>query len=507
LRESETRALQSMHARTEFLANMSHEIRTPLNAIVGMIELLNLEKPTPIQKRYLSTLQNSSDVLLRIINDILDVSKIDEGKLKLEDELFNLREVLNQCLAVYTQASEFKDIFLSGFVDPKVPLLLKGDSTRLQQVIMNLVGNAFKFTEKGHILLRVIPEDSHSIRFSVTDTGTGIEDDAIEHLFERFSQAQTSTTRKFGGTGLGLTIVKQIVELWGGHVFVDSVMGQGSTFSFVLPLQESIRDCTPVSGKYLVCSRHDSLAELWHEDTCAPDMVRVFNESEMLAALQDESFTHLIVEQRFTDKKGSDLIERAKEASPAINSILIGFEKYVQDDSSKQSVDRFQARPYFVNELWDSSFKRASAFKPSMDTQWPDYGHLSVLCVDDNQSNLMVISGLLKRFGIQAQSVSSGTKAIERAAQNNFDLVLMDYEMPDINGPTATREILKLKPMLIIGLSAHTGENFQNEAVESGMQGYLRKPVRIAALDDLLRQHFRSATALPPQHSDHRATL
>jgi signal transduction histidine kinase len=493
LKKSESKARQAMEAKTQFLANMSHEIRTPMNAIVGMIELLTFEHPTKIQQRYLSTLQNSSNVLLRIIDDILDVSKIEAGKLKLESKQFNLHEVIIQCLVVYTQASDHKNLLLTGRIDPRVPAMIDGDSTRLQQVIMNLIGNAFKFTQRGHIILRVVPEGNKALRFSVSDSGVGISENVQSTLFDRFSQADESTTRKFGGTGLGLTIVKEIVELWGGRVSVHSRLGEGSTFTFVLPISEPLVEKEKCRDRVLLASRFHTLASLWREDSTAPQLTWVSDVASFQNAIEQQSFTHLFVEQRFPDAKGQDLIQWAKEKQPDLNTTLIGFEKYVQLDQTQNYINRFQARPYLLNQLWDADFtKQSNSLVKTANHKWPNYHHLKVLCVDDNQSNLIVLSGLLKRFNIKAQCVESGQQAIECIKHETFDLVLMDYEMPQMDGPEATRQILELKQVLIIGLSAHTGEVFQQQAEASGMKGFLRKPIKIPALAEMLGDHFNS---------------
>ncbi|WP_196161081.1 PAS domain-containing hybrid sensor histidine kinase/response regulator [Reinekea sp. G2M2-21] len=491
LRASESKALRAMEAKTQFLANMSHEIRTPMNAIVGMIELLNLEKPTTIQQRYLHTLQNSSDVLLRIINDILDVSKIEAGKLALESTEFNIREVILQCLAVYTQASDRSNVLLTGWVDPAIPTVIRGDSTRLQQVLMNLIGNAFKFTEQGHITLRV-RFDVSALRFEIADTGIGIPSDKQTHLFERFHQADTSTTRKFGGTGLGLAIVKEIIQLWGGGIQVDSTPGQGTTLQFTLPCLLPARETAPHSGRYLLCTRHSELADLWRQDDRAPQMTWVKNKAEFEASLARATFTHLIVEQRFPQTSGMALIQQTKQQVPELQGILIGFEKYVKDLEDTTAIDRFLARPFVVNQLWDPEFVRLeSAPVDSAKEYQPDYSYLSVLCVDDNQSNLIVLAGLLKRFQIKAECVSNGADAIKRVMAQPYDLVLMDYEMPDMDGPEATEHIVAIRPTNVVGLSAHTGDYFQQQATASGMQAFLTKPIRLKALASLLADYAK----------------
>jgi CheY-like chemotaxis protein len=229
---------------------------------------------------------------------------------------------------------------------------------------------------------------------------------------------------------------------------------------------------------------------LWREDSTAPQLTWVNDVASFQNAIEQQNFTHLFVEQRFPDAKGQELIQWAKDKQPNLKTTLIGFEKYVQLDPAQQYIDRFQARPYLLNQLWDPDFTTPNNTKASSH-KWPDYSHLNILCVDDNQSNLIVLSGLLKRFSVKARCVDSGQQAIDCIKQDNYDLVLMDYEMPQMDGPETTRQILQIKPMLIIGLSAHTGEVFQQQAEAAGMRGFLRKPIKIPALAEMLGDHFK----------------
>jgi signal transduction histidine kinase/CheY-like chemotaxis protein len=496
LRSSESKAVLAMEGKTQFLANMSHEIRTPMNAIVGMIELLQSEQLNAEQQRYLQTLQHSSHVLLRIIDDILDISKIEAGKVKLEHLSFSLREVFSQCLAIYTQASDSKAILLTGWVDPLIPETLIGDSTRLQQIIMNLLSNAFKFTQAGHILLRVTFKESNTLHFSVADTGIGIAADTQAILFDRFTQADDSTSRKFGGSGLGLTIAKNIINLWGGEISVQSALGEGATFSFTLPFQLAPRAAVIYLDKVLLCTQHRTLARLWWEDPHAPPMEWVDSVEQFDTIIANTKFSAIIVEHFFPGCQGRDLIQRAKKSQPALNATLMGFERFAHQAPYQDSIDHYCPRPFFINQLWDASFISMTG-KPTAELaqQWPNFAHLRVLCVDDTPSNLLVLSGLLKRFGISASTANSGLEAIARSKAEDFDLILMDYEMPVMNGPAATRAILEAERLLpttplIIGLSAHVGTFFEAHAQDSGMQAFLPKPIRINALQTLLEQYF-----------------
>jgi signal transduction histidine kinase/CheY-like chemotaxis protein len=487
------KALQGMQAKTHFLTNMSHEIRTPMNAILGMIELLDDRTLGSVQSSYLNTLKNSGDVLMRIVNDILDLSKMEEGKLELESKPFNLREAVKQCLSVYTHASDQRDIFLGAYIDQRIPEVISGDSTRLQQALMNLIGNAFKFTSEGSIKLVITSLDSGGMRIEVTDTGIGINEQHLSKLFNRFEQGSTDITKNFGGSGLGLTIIKSIVELWQGRLGVESELGKGSTFWCELPFSEPLVDINRKANNsaILICSRFTELTSLWKLDDYAPNFEFADSALKFKELFANGQYDHVIVEQRAPGGNGPQLLDWVKTISPSTFTTLIGFEKYVGDSCDLPAVDRYCAKPYVVQELWSKEKfdgTDSSAFK--LIQNLPSYHQISVLVVDDTQSNLIVIKGLLKRFSVKAKTCSSATESIVACKEQKFDLVLMDYEMPDMNGPDAAREILKTSQPKIVGLSAHVGAEFIDACLESGMSDFLSKPINTAELATLLEKYF-----------------
>lgn len=492
LEKSKANAIQSMNAKARFLANMSHEIRTPMNAIMGVIELLE-DESTADQQPYIQTLRNSSDVLLRIINDVLDISKIEAGKLKLEQKPFNVREVVRHCFDLNRQRSLEKNILLTGRVDSKVPDLITGDSARLQQVLMNLLGNALKFTESGEVLVRLVP-DGQNLIVAVSDTGIGISEEYLPDLFDRFSQADTSTTRKYAGTGLGLAIVKDIVELWGGSISVSSRLGAGTAFTFSIPLSEPVRTVMKSADRVLLCTPSKTLQLLWIEDTRSPEVVWVRDWSAFDQALRTDSFDRVVVDCSFPDVPAGVLIDRARQTDSGMSATVFGCEKQVERAVVSELGAQTIAKPLLVSELFgDLAVEAAPRLIRFPKLTSPDFSTLRVLAVDDNSTNLFVLSGLLKRFNIDCTVAESGYQAVSKASENEFDVIFMDYDMPEMDGLEATQKILEVCDTLVIGLSAHVGELFEQEALAAGMSGFLTKPISSKALERILRQHFASA--------------
>jgi CheY-like chemotaxis protein len=377
LKQAKDRAEEMSQAKGEFLANMSHEIRTPMNGVIGTLQLLSDTELGPAQQEYVTTAHKSAHSLLTILNDILDLSKIEAGKLNIELIPLDLREIVSELVTLHAMTAEEKVIQLYADIDEQLPQVLIGDPTRIRQILANLISNALKFTEKGHVLIRirVLSREGNNadIRMEVEDTGVGIQEEVIGKLFNEFTQADGSTTRKYGGTGLGLAIVKQLVEMMRGQFGVESVPGKGSTFWFEVPLE---------------ISTEQSLRQ-------SPDQ-----ELELKSELS---------------------------------------------------------------------------------------GH--VLLVEDNPINQMVAQKMLEKIGVESTLAADGQEALNMLEQGKFDAVLMDCQMPVMDGFEAARRIREqslLSGLPVIAMTANVMEGDREKCLEAGMNDYIGKPVVQADLKKTL---------------------
>ncbi len=541
LKEARDDALESLRLKSEFLANMSHEIRTPMNGIIGMTDLL-LDKPLgAVERGYVETIKTSADSLLTIINDILDFSKIEAGKMHFETIDFDLRATLENTVALFAEQVTRKRIEIASLIESDVTVALRGDPGRLRQILINLIGNAVKFTERGEVLARVSVENETerrvSLRFTITDTGIGISKDARKYLFQAFAQADGSTNRRFGGTGLGLTISKQLVELMNGRIGVESKPGEGSVFWFTVrfekqtgTLSQNVEFKEDLRGLRLLVVDDNATnrqvishqTTFWgmktDEASSADEAIKKLRQ----ATREGKPFDLVILDFVLPKMNGLDLATAIKKDSSIADVRLILMPSFGKRGHGRQArqvgVNGYLPKPVRQSDLFECvatvmcrEIHQSLADEETLDapidlvTQYTLEENRfirreRILLVEDNEVNQKIAQQQLEHLGYQVEVVPNGREAVEAFGQRSYSLILMDCQMPEMDGYQATAEIRRRegdkKHTPVIAITANALKGDREKCLAAGMDDYLPKPFNKKGLSEMVKRWLKPETEI-----------
>ena len=505
-----SKAIYANNAKSEFLANMSHEIRTPLSGIIGFTELLQGTTLSTQQQDYSSTIHKSAKHLLEIINDVLDLSKIESGKTEIATSEFNLVDIIEDIINLLSTSALEKNIELLYRIEKDVPRIIHSDPFRIHQILTNLIGNAIKFTDTGYVYLQItageIRNADSSVKFTVSDTGIGMSSTDKTKLFKAFTQADTSITRRFGGTGLGLVISRKLTLLMQGEIGFDSTQGEGSTFWFSVPVIPVPTELSPselsnkkiafVSNHFIARQAYKTLFENWHCQVNDYPLKNLDNLSEIENA--NDIIVFFLSRKEISHNKTTEKLAESGFSKPSLliastrsHSELRNLQQHIFDSAVFTSEKTEMIKQKLINIINKRTQEADADILEETTAVSIDWSNINILVVDDNDVNLRLAEIILHKHKARVSTARSGAQAIDYASMNTYDLVFMDLHMPGLDGYETTKKIREITPgkqPVIIALTANAMPQEKDKVLQSGMNGILIKPVSDAILQKVVNQ-------------------